>query len=302
MRNFPREWQAEVKRTLTGSPDAPPEWMQLFAEGDDAGYFLPGSAVWAVHRGMPTLVAGIRALLMQSLHPGVLAGVHDHSRFREDALGRLARTTRWIHAVAYGSTADAQAATSSVLRIHESVRGTYVDGTGAARDYSANDPELLTWVHVTFVDSFLEAHKRWGGPIPGGPDAYVREWAQAGRLMGINSPPLSETELKRELDAWFATGALRADQRVAETVAFIRNPPLHPFLKPGYRVLFQGAVLSLEPQYREMLGLRQARLGPLPLPVKLATSATLAVVRLALGRMSPSERAARQRIRKLGAP
>lgn len=300
MRNFLREWQAEVRRTLTGSPDSPPEWAERFAQGNDAGFFLPGSAVWAVHRGMPTIIAGIRSLLMQTLHPGVMAGVYEHSRFHQDALGRLARTTRWIHAVTYGSTADARAATEAVLRIHESVRGTYVDGVGTARDYSANDPDLLRWVHVTFTESFLTVHKKWGGKIPGGPDAYVREWAQAGRLMGIDSPPLTEAELKRELEAWHATGSLRSDERVAETVAFIRNPPLHPFVLPGYRVLFAGAVLSLEPQYREMLGLRKAHLGPLPLPVTLATKVTLAVVRLALGRRGPSERAARRRLQRLG--
>ena len=300
MRNVLREWQAEVRRTLTGSPSAPPEWAEKFAQGNDPGFYQPGSAVWAVHHGMPTIVAGIRSLLMQTLHPGVMAGVYEHSKFHEDSLGRLARTTRWIHAVTYGSTADARIATDSVLRIHDTVRGQYVDGSGATRDYSANDPDLLRWVHVTFTDSFLTAHKKWGGPIPGGPDAYVREWAQAARLMGVSSPPLREVELARELNDWFAAGALRADERVAETVAFIRNPPLHPWLLPGYRVLFAGAVLSLEPRYREMLGLRKARLGPLPLPVGLATRVTLAVVRLALGRMGPSERAARQRLRRLG--
>jgi uncharacterized protein (DUF2236 family) len=180
------------------------------------------------------------------------------------------------------------------------VRGTYVDGAGTARDYSANDPDLLRWVHVTFTESFLTVHKKWGGKIPGGPDAYVREWAQAGRLMGIDSPPLTEAELKRDLEAWHATGSLRSDERVAETVAFIRNPPLHPFVLPGYRVLFAGAVLSLEPKYREMLGLQKAHLGPLPLPVMPATKVTLGVVRLALGRRGPSEQAARRRLRRLG--
>ena len=96
MRNFPREWQAELKQTFTGTRDAVPEWVPRLAEGNDPGYHRPGSAVWAVHGDMPTIVAGIRALLMQALHPGALAGVHDHSRFREDPLGRLAGTIRWI--------------------------------------------------------------------------------------------------------------------------------------------------------------------------------------------------------------
>ncbi|MFC9336048.1 oxygenase MpaB family protein [Arthrobacter sp. NPDC057009] len=298
MRTFLREWQAELKRTLTGSPDAVPDWSRKFAQGDDPGYFLPGSAVWAVHGGIATIIGGIRSLLMQTLHPAVLAGVHDHSNFREDTLERLARTTAWIHALTYGSTAEAQAATSRVIRLHESVFGKYVDGDGTVREYSANDPELLRWVHITFTDSFLRAHELWDGPIPGGPDAYVREWAQAGRLMGVEFPPESKAALERELEEWLATGTLRCDERVAETVAFIRHPPLHPLLKPGYRVLFNAAVLSLDPDYRRLLGLHTARLGPLP--VRLAAKATLVVVRRALGPASPSQLAARERLRRLG--
>jgi uncharacterized protein (DUF2236 family) len=298
MRNILREWQGELKKAFTGSADALPDWVPRLAEGDDAGYHLPGSAVWAVHGSMPTIVAGIRTLLMQALHPGALAGVHEHSNFREDPLGRLARTIRWIFTVTYGSTAAAQEASARLHRLHEPVQGTYLDGQGRPRTYSANDPDLARWVHIAFMDAFLSAHKIWGGPIPGGPDAYVREWAQAGRLMGVEDPPLTEAEMRRQLDRY--NSDLRADGRVKETVAFIRNPPLHPLLRPGYRIMFAGAVYSLEPTYRRMLGLRNPRLGPFPLPVKLATKVTLGVVHLALGRKGPSELAALQRLRRLG--
>jgi uncharacterized protein (DUF2236 family) len=300
MRNAFRDLQSELRRAFTGTRDAVPEWVPRLASGDDAGYHLPDSAVWAVHGDMPTIVAGIRALLMQALHPGALAGVHDHSRFHDDPLGRLAGTIRWIFTVTYGSTDAARGASDWVLRLHESVRGNYVDGHGEARSYAANDPELLRWVHIAFTDAFLSAHKLWGRPIPGGPDAYVREWAQAGRLMGVDAPPLSEAEMRRQLDRWYDDGELRSDERVAETVTFIRDPPLHPILRSGYRVLFAAAVASLEPKYRELLGLRTARLGPFPLPVVLATRVTLAVVRLALGPVGPSEQAARTRLRRLG--
>jgi uncharacterized protein (DUF2236 family) len=300
MRTVLRGLQSELRETFTGTRDPVPDWVPRLASGNDAGYHLPGSAVWAVHGDMPTIVAGIRALLMQALHPGALAGVYEHSNFRDDPLGRLARTIRWIFTVSYGSTEAARAASAWVLRLHESVRGSYIDGHGTARDYTANDPELLRWVHIAFTDAFLSAHKLWGRPIPGGPDAYVREWAQAGRLMGVESPPLSEAEMRQQLDSWYDNGELRSDERVAETVAFIRNPPLNPALRLGYRVLFAAAVASLDPKYRELLGLRTPRLGPFPLPVVLATRATLAVVRLALGRMGPSEQAARDRLRRLG--
>lgn len=300
MRNLFRQWQGELRRAFTGRADALPAWVPRLAEGDDPGYYLPGSAVWAVHGGMSTIVAGIRALLMQALHPAALAGVHEHSHFREDPLGRLARTIRWIFTVTYGSRTAAEEASARLRRLHEPVQGNYINGHGISRTYSASDPELAGWVHLAFVDAFLTAHKIWGGPIPGGPDAYVREWAQAGRLMGVTNPPLSEAAVREQLDRWYAQGHLHTDSRLAETVEFIRNPPLHPLLRPGYRVMFAGAVYSLEPRYRRMLGLRVPSFGPFRLPVRLATKATLGVVRLAMGRKGPSELAARERLHRLG--
>lgn len=301
MRNFLRDLQGELKRAFTGSVDALPEWVPRLAEGDDAGYHLPGSAVWAVHGSMTPIVGGIRALLMQALHPGALAGIHEHSDFRTDPLSRLARTIRWIFTVTYGSTAAAEQASARVRRLHEPVQGNFRDRQGSLNQYSANDPELARWVHIAFVDAFLTSHKIWGGKIPGGPDAYVREWAQAGRLMGVDDPPLTEADMRQQLDRYFRNGELLADNRVAETVGFLRNPPLHPLLRPGYRIIFAGAVYSLEPQYRQMLGLEVPRLGPFPLPVRLATKVTLGVVHLALGRRpGPSEQAARARLRRLG--
>jgi len=300
MRSFLRKWQGEIRKTFTGRSDAPPDWAVRLEEGDDAGYHHPGSAVWAVHGSMSPIVAGIRTLLMQALHPGALAGVHEHSNFREDPLGRLAHTIRWIFTVTYGSREAAEEASGRVRRLHVPVRGTYDGNDGQAHSYSANDPHLAGWIHIAFTDAFLASHKIWGGPVPGGPDAYVREWAQAGRLMGVDRPPLTEAEMRAELDRWYESGQLRADHRVAETVEFIRKAPLHPLLRPGYRVLFAGAVYSLEPRYREMLGLSVPRLGPFPLPVRLATKAVLGVVRLTLGPRGPSEIAARARLLRLG--
>ncbi|TLM87131.1 oxygenase MpaB family protein [Pseudarthrobacter sp. NamE5] len=289
-------------RTFSNGSEGVPQWQLDLAEGGDPGYHLPGSAVWAVHGSMSPIVAGIRTLLMQSLHPGALAGVHEHSNFREDPLGRLANTIRWIFTVTYGSTEAAGKASRRVRQLHETVRGTYSDNSGAERAYSANDPELASWIHLTFTDAFLTAHKLWGGSIPGGPNAYVREWAHAGRLMGVEDPPLTEEDMHRQLDRWYDSGELRVDARVAETVEFIRNPPLNRMLRPGYRVLFAGAVYSLEPRYRRMLGLSVPRLGPVALPVRSATKLVLGVVRLALGRRGPSELAARERLRRLGVP
>ncbi|NKX52010.1 DUF2236 domain-containing protein, partial [Arthrobacter deserti] len=240
-----------------------------------------------------------RALLVQSLHPGALAGVHDFSAYKDDVLGRLARTIRWIFTVTYGDTAAARAASDRVLRMHERDRGGYTDARGAPRSYSANDPHLLRWVHLAFTDAFLAAERTYGGPVPGGGDWYVAEWAAAGELMGVPDPPRSVAQLRRQLAGY--DGELVADARVAEVVALLRDPPLPASQRLGYRILFAGAVATLEPGYRRLLGLEVPSLGPAPLPVRAATRAALAVVRFGLGRTGPTEAAARRRIARLRA-
>jgi uncharacterized protein (DUF2236 family) len=251
--------RAKLLEVLSGQPAGIPEWTRALSDGEDAGYFEPDGAVWAVHRDIATLVAGPRALLMQALHPGAMAGVHDHSRYREDPFGRLDGTIRWITTVSFGSTGQARGASAWVSRIHERVRGTYLDASGKPVPYAASDPDLLSWVHLAFADSFLRTHLLLStNPIPGGADAYVRDWALAGELMGVADPPRSVAELDAQLDAVWASGVLRADDRVRDAVRFIRRPPLPRLLRPSYPLLFNGAVAALPPRAQRMLGLRPA--------------------------------------------
>lgn len=293
-RRFARGLRGYLLTAFSGSPDGIPPWVADLEYGDDAGYFGPGSAVWAVNGGTPVLVAGIRALLMQTLHPGAMAGVHDWSRYREDPLGRLAGTVRWVLATTFDDRAGADAGSAQVRKMHARVTGTYTDSTGTLRPYSAGDPDLVSWVHLVFADAFLSCQLQYAGEFAGGPDGYVAEWAQAGTLMGVVTPPRSQSELAVQLAAF--DPALRSDERVAEAVKFIRNPPLRRAVMPGYHVLFAGAVASLPPKYRRMLGIRRAWW-----PAKTATRVVLAGLAWILGRPSSSEIYARKRLGHLEA-
>jgi len=246
--------RARVLTVLSGQPSGVPPYVEALSRGDDAGWFAEGGAVWEVHRSIATLVAGPRALLLQALHPGAMAGVHDHSRYREDPLGRLNGTIRWITTVTYGSRAQAEEASIRVRRLHERVRGTYTTGDGRTVDYAAQDADLVSWVHLAFADSFLRAFERYSDrPIPGGSDAYVRDWAVAGELMGVPDPPTSVAGMVARLERIRDAGLLRADDRVHEAVRFIRRPPLPRALRPTYPALFRGAVATLPGWAREML-------------------------------------------------
>ena len=287
-------WRSHLLQTLSGTDDGSPPWVLELATGTDAGFFGPGSASWAVHGGMATMVAGIRALLVQALHPGAMAGVHDWSRYRDDPLGRLTGTIRWLITVTFGDQATAERSSAMVRALHQRVKGEYVDAFGVTRSYAASDPELIEWVHLAFTDSFLTCHEIWEPEIPGGPDAYVREWAIAGALIGLSDPPVTAADLRGRLAAVAERGILTADARVLDVVRFIRNPPLARGMIPAYRIMFAGAVGSLDPVHRRMLGL--ARPSPLAVP---ATGVVLRSAKSLLGERSTSEEAALHRIARL---
>jgi uncharacterized protein (DUF2236 family) len=207
--------------------------------GDD-GLFGPGSAAWVVHGDFTAMMAGgVAALLLQMLHPGALAGVWDHSNFRRDMLGRLRRTAQFISGTTYGSTATADMLIAKVRRIHDAVAGTLPDGT----PYSANDPDLLTWVHVAEVASFLAAYRRYRDPrFPGSEqDRYLGEYALLAERLGATHVPRT----RAALDAYFVAirPRLRVDHRTREVArALLRQQPASLAMAPAQALLMQGGI------------------------------------------------------------
>lgn len=270
--------------------------MPIVAAGDEPGLFLPSDAPWVVHADFGTLVGGIRALLMQALHPGSLAGVQQHSRYEQDPLGRLAGTIRWLTVTTFGSTSAIAGEASRVNRLHDRVSGTYETAGGNSVPYRAADSNLLLWVHIAFMDSFLRAHQKYSAtPIPGGADAYVALWSKSVAGLGLNHAPLSESELKEAIEEF--DSELVVSDRTRQVVSFIQFPPLPSVAKVIYRLLFAAAVNSLDPKYRQQLALKTAPEW-LVTPV---TRATLRFMRMAIGPESPIEDAAKARLIRIGA-
>ena len=278
-----RRIAGSVRRALGGTDDAPPAITT--ASSDDPGLFGPDSAAWTVHADLAMLIGGIRALLLQTLHPLAMAGVAEHSDYRHDALGRLQRTGAFLARTVYGSTAEAHAAVAQVTRIHERVQGTAPDG----RAYSARDPHLLAWVHVTEVQSFLVANQRYGRTRLSDRDAdrYVAEIAQVGLLLGMTSAPMSVAELDATLESY--RPELSVGRHARETRRFLMRPPLPLTALGPYGLLF-GAAVGLLPRWaRRMLWLPVAP-GAGPLVVRPAASVLLRTLGWALG--DPVTRAA----------
>jgi uncharacterized protein (DUF2236 family) len=226
--------------------------------GDD-GLFGPGSAAWVVHGDFTAMMAGgVAALLLQMLHPGALAGVWDHSNFRRDMLGRLRRTAQFISGTTYGATMTAEGLIAKVRTIHDRVAGTLPDGT----PYSANDADLLTWVHVAEVASFLAAHRRYRDPAypAAEQDRYLREYAVVAEKLGATGVP----KTRAEVDAYFTAVRphLRSDHRTREVArALLRQQPASLAMAPAQKLLMEGGIDLLPDWAARMHGLERPLLG-----------------------------------------
>ena len=277
------------RKLLSGAKDGTPPWLEIIAGGETGGLFLPNEGPWVVHRDFGTLVGGIRALLVQALQPATLAGVRNHSRYEQDPLGRLAGTIRWLTVTTFGSHAAVAGEASRVNRLHTKVVGEQ------PVSYRASDPHLLLWVHAAFTDSFLAAHELYcKAPIPGGADGYVSTWARSVTPLGLEKAPKSKVELDEVMDSFFTE--LKVTDDTASVVRFIRKPPLPVLVRPAYAMLFQAAIVSLRPEHRELLGLKEPPRW-LVIPV---TRVLLRAIRVLIGPESPIEDGALRRLRRLG--
>lgn len=195
----------------------------------DAGLFGPDSITWRVHGDPVLAVGGLRALLLQSLHPRAMAGVAQHSGFRTDPWGRLQRTAEYIGHLSFGTTPEAQRAAARVRGIHRRLTGTDPD-SGAS--FRLDDPDLLLWVHCCEVDSFLSTVRRGGLALTDGDaDRYLSEQVLAATLVGIpaGAVPASTAELADYFTDVRRDLRLSADAR--EAARFLLLPPMAPWVR-----------------------------------------------------------------------
>jgi uncharacterized protein (DUF2236 family) len=202
-------------------------------------WFAPDRPVRHVHADVSMLVGGLRALLLQALHPLAMAAVADHSGYRGDPWGRLQRTSTFVVDTTFATAADAEAAVRRVRAVHTRISGVAPDG----RPYDASDPHLLEWVHLAEVDSFLRAYQRYGtSPLDqAGRDAYVEDMAFIGRKLGIERPPSTEAELRSRLrDYRPELESSKAARDVAQFLVYW--PPVPLVARPAYGALAAAAV------------------------------------------------------------
>jgi uncharacterized protein (DUF2236 family) len=221
-------------------------------------WFPPGAAIRTIHADAAMFVGGLRALVVQSLHPLAMAGVVAHSGYRGDPWGRLQRTSHFLAATTFGPVDVAERSIARVRAVHRTVRGTAPDG----RRYSADDPHLLGWVHVAEVDSFIRAHRRFGSVAlaPEQYDEYVADAGFVAAKLGVTDAPQSVAELRQVLRAY--RPELRGTPAARDTTRFLLfTPPIPLLARPAYALIATAAVSMLPGWARLMLHL------PPPLPI-----------------------------------
>lgn len=258
----------------------------------DAGLFGPESMVWEVHADFTAMmVGGVSALLLQMLHPLALAGVWDHSTFRQDMIGRLRRTSLFIAGTTYGGQHDAEQLIDKVRTIHLQVVGSAPDG----RPYAASDPHLLTWVHVSEVSQFLAGYLRYVNPqlAVTEQDRYYREVALIAERLGAQDVPKSRQAISAYLERM--RPQLLCDERTREVVRLLYAAPVPSILaKPFGKLMMQAGIDLLPDWASDLLGERQpAWRRPL---IRSSVQRTATLLRWAI-RNSAAQRAQRRLVR-----
>lgn len=219
----------------------------------DDGFFGPASVTWRVSADLATPVAGLAALLMQALHPLAMAGVDQHSGWREDPVGRLAATSAYVTTISFGEKAVAERAAARVRRIHERVRG-MDEVTG--RPYAATDPALLLWVHVALVEATLAVRLLLGTPLSQqDSDRYVAEMVIAAELVGVPADlvPSSVAEVEHYIAS--VRPELRCTPAASESMAYLLDPPgLDTEIGEIWQDIRLAAIAALPAWARQMYG------------------------------------------------
>ncbi|MEV4759018.1 oxygenase MpaB family protein [Micromonospora sp. NPDC049559] len=285
----------------------------MHSDEEDLGLFGPGSVTWRVHAEPILLVAGLRSLYLQALHPRAMAGVAQNSSYQTDPWGRLVRTSKYVATTIFGTTAEARAAGRRLVALHARMRAR---DPFTGEEFRVDEPELLRWVHVAEVESFVSTARRAGVALtPADVDDYYSEQRRSAALVGLD--PASVPGTAAEVADYYRRiqPELRLTRDAAETALFLTTPPVPWNLSRPVRW-----TLHLGPPRLAYFGVAATAFGLLPawarrrygmpgLPTTaLPAELSVRTLRLALNAVprrfleGPIYRAAMERAARLGAP
>jgi uncharacterized protein (DUF2236 family) len=282
-----RERLGEGLFAMVAGPEGPQRRERIHGAAGPR-WFAPDRPIREVHADASMFVGGLRALLLQSLHPLAMAGVAGHSDYRGDPWGRLQRTSTFLAFTTFGTSSDAQRAVDKVRGIHRRVHGVAPDG----RAYRADDPHLLEWVHIAEIDSFLLAHRLYGANQldQSGRDAYVSDTARVASALGVVDPPQTEAQLRERIAAF--RPELRSTEAARDAARFLLITPPLPLLARGPYGVIAATSVSMLPSWAR-LPLRLPYFPPIEATaIRAAGKVLVGGIRWAMSAHPPPEPAA----------
>ena len=244
-----RDTLGDALRNRVVGPNADTRVQQIM-DVEGPRWFADNRPIRIVHADASMFIGGLRALLLQTLHPLAMAGVAQHSDYKNDPWGRLQRTADFLAATTFGPADEAQRIIDRILHVHSFVVGQASDG----RKYSANDPHLLRWVHVVEVDSFLTAHTRFGEQVltQEQRDGYVEDMSMIATKLGVPAPPKTERSLRDQMKSF--KNELQSTAESRDAIKYLMfNPPLPYPARAAYYSLVAATVATLPAWSRDML-------------------------------------------------
>ncbi len=238
-----------TKATLSMFEHAPYPLEHTLSYEGDPGLLGPGSISWLVLADPAAIVGGLRGLLIQAAHPEVVAGVDQHSRYRDDPFGRLSRTSAYVTATTFGAMPEVEQMVAQVRRIHRVVKGTSSRGI----PYDAAEPGHAAWVHNVLTESFLAANQAYARRrlTADEADRFVDEQTRIGAL--LDADPMPDTA--PVLSHWVHDHPdLAPSPEMTEVIDFLTGPPLSPGIRVGYEVMLQAALAIIPESTRAILG------------------------------------------------
>ncbi len=246
----------------------------LVAEQVDFGLFGPESTAWHLHKEPALLIGGLRALMVQALHPLAIAAVEQHSDYKRDVWGRFNRTSDYVMTTVFGTTEQAHRLGARVRAIHRPIHG--IDRV-TGLPYAADDPTLLLWIHTTLVESFALAYESFVRPLTVSErDAYTGEMVRQAELVGLQAEdvPASWAANHRFIES--CRPMLQLTQTSREALETVLNPPLPAHRRPGWWALGQAAISLLPDHAVQLYGIHRRPLAEAAIRPVLSAGASLA--------------------------
>lgn len=241
--------------------DAQIERLRRECRDPNLGVFGPGSMMWEINKYPFAAMQGAgRALLLQIAHPWITNAIDEHSKTREDPVGRGNRTFTHVGRMVFGSLDQAIESAYQVYNLHTQIRGKLVAGSMASpagSDYLANEVQAAVWVHATLWDTSAMMYEMFVRPLTRDEkERYYQETRRFAWMFGI-----PDEALPKDWDDFMAYNRrmwegdeLQVNANTKELAGFLFKPK-QKYLRAGMKWITLVSAVTLPEKVGKAFGL-----------------------------------------------